>query len=419
MLMNKNRKLIKVLGLIFLGLFLCNANPAALPSLEKPPIVKASELVSSEILQGTDYTIEPNVNIEGYFGKFVLNTQWGAQEVRGAELLKLRISELPAIKELKDISKTEVFAKSAAAAAAKPIKSLKNVAEDPAGTVKGIPSGVGRFFKRTAKAVEKGVDAVKDKDSEKKDESQQKGSSGEAVKEISGYNKILREWARNLEVDPYTTNPILKKELANVAKASFAGGFTTKVAIPKAPRPIRTVVRISNMVWDMPPEDLQELNEKNLKVLGASEESIKAFIKNTSFTPTTATAFVLSLEGMKGVSGIDKAVVAASNADSEDEAHFFVLSAHILVAYHRKFPVSELATSGLVIFGRTRNGKLVVPAGVDYVSWTDEIQSFAQREELKASERVILLSGKVSPAAKQGFTALGWQLQEKATSSEN
>ncbi len=399
--------------LLFLSLFLFNAKPADVPAPQKPLIVKASDLLPAELLKGTDYTIEPTVPTEGYFGKFVINTQWGPLPVNGVELLKVRISELPALQQLKEISKTEVFAKAAAAAAVKPIKSLQKVAEDPEGTVKGIPSGVGRFFKRTKKAVEKGVDSVKDKDSEDDDQTEEKSSSGsEAVKEISGYNKVLRGWAKNLQVDPYTTNPMLRKELESVAKASFAGGFTTKVAMPNAPRPISTVVRISNLVWDLPPEDLEAANEKKLNVLGVPEDSIKAFLKNKSFTPTTATAFVLSLDELKGVSGIDKAIIAATNADNEDEAQFFLGSASILASYHRKSRVKSLSTSGLVIIAHTADGKLVLPVGVDYVSWTEEILDFTKRAELKAPQKLILLSGKFSPAAKKGFTTLGWQLQE-------
>jgi hypothetical protein len=404
---------IRALALICLSLFLCNATPAGLPALEKPPIVKASDLLPAELLKGTDYTIEQNVPTDGYFGKFVINSQWGPLPVSGVELLKVRISELPALQQLKEISKTEVFAKAAATAAVKPIKSLQNAAEDPVGTVKGIPSGVGRFFKRTAKAVEKGVDSIKNKDSKDNNQTQETSSGGgEGIKEISGYNKVLRGWAKNLQVDPYTTNPMLKKELENVSKASFAGGFTTKVAMPSAPRPISTVVRISNLVWDLPPEDLEEANEKKLKALGVPDATIKAFQKNKNFTPTTATAFVLSLEELKGVSGIDKAIVAATNAGTEEEAQFFLGSASILASYHRRSPISSLSTSGLVIIARGNDSKLIVPAGVDYVSWTDEISDFTKRPELKASRKIILLSGKFSPAAKKAFGALGWQLQE-------
>ncbi|HSE41382.1 MAG TPA: hypothetical protein VLH08_11520, partial [Acidobacteriota bacterium] len=279
--MNKKKKALNLLAILFLAVFFVNAKPATLPDLEKPATIEASTLLPAELLKGPAYTVDPNVTTDGYFGNFVLNMQAGQLNVRGSELLKVRISEIPAIEKLEEVSKTEVFAKSAAKAATKPIKSLQKAAEDPKETVKGIPSGVGRFFKRTAKAVEKGVDAVKDDDDkEQTGESEEKGSSGEAIKEISGYNKILRELAKNLQVDPYTTNAILKREMEGVAKAAFAGGFTTKVAIPSAPRPISTVVRISNLVWDMPPEDLEELNKKKLQAMNVPEDSIKAFLKN-------------------------------------------------------------------------------------------------------------------------------------------
>jgi hypothetical protein len=408
--MDNKMNTFRILGLICLSVFFCNANAEDLPELEKPPVVKISDLFPPELAVGPNYSLQQNVPTDGYFGNFVLQTEWGTLQVRGSELLKVRISEMPAIQSLDEISKTEVFAKAAASAAVKPIKSLQKAAEDPVDTVKGIPSGVGRFFKRTAKAVEKGVSSVKK--SEDNAQTQENSSSGEALKEIAGYNKIVREWAKNLQVDPYTTNPILKKELESVARASFAGGFTTKVAIPSAPRPVSTVIRVSNLVWDLPPEDLEALNERKLKTMGVSEEAIKSFLKNPNFTPTTATAFVLSLEELKGVSGIGSAIAAATKAESEEEAHFFVGSAAILAKYHHKSPIASVTTTGLVITGRTSDGKLIVPAALDYVSWTDEIAEFATREELKGREKWILLSGKFSTSAKKAFTVLGWQLQE-------
>ncbi len=153
-----------ILGFSILALFvILNTSSAAdLPASEKAPLLKAGEVVPAQLLSGKNYTIAPEVSMEGYLGNFTLNTEFGPLKVRGTELLQIRISEIPAMEKLNEISKTEVFAKAAANAAASQLKSLKKVEEDPVGTVKGIPSGLGRFFKKVQKTASKGVEAIKD-----------------------------------------------------------------------------------------------------------------------------------------------------------------------------------------------------------------------------------------------------------------
>ena len=51
---------------------------------------------------------------------------------------------------------------------------------------------------------------------------------------------------------------------------------------------------------------------------------------------------------------------------------------------------------------------MVVPAPVDYLSWTERVGRFAARSDLRAARRGIWLTGRVSGAAYQGFTAQGW-----------
>jgi len=55
-----------------------------------------------------------------------------------------------------------------------------------------------------------------------------------------------------------------------------------------------------------------------------------------------------------------------------------------------------------------------VPAPVDYVSWTERVARFANRDDLKAAERSIWLTGKMSPRARREFEALGWKVNEQA-----
>ena len=75
--------------------------------------------------------------------------------------------------------------------------------------------------------------------------------------------------------------------------------------------------------------------------------------------------------------------------------------------------LEEVTATGTVV-GRERGGAIVVPAPVDYVSWTERVARFANRGDLKAPQRTILLTGKMSPRARQEFEALGWKIEEEA-----
>jgi len=44
-----------------------------------------------------------------------------------------------------------------------------------------------------------------------------------------GYNKARRDWARQLNIDPYTTNPVLRPLLDNAAAASLAGSGLRRI----------------------------------------------------------------------------------------------------------------------------------------------------------------------------------------------
>jgi hypothetical protein len=66
------------------------------------------------------------------------------------------------------------------------------------------------------------------------------------------------------------------------------------------------------------------------------------------------------------------------------------------------------------VIGRDRAGVIIVPAEVDYVSWTKRTSYFANRPDLISPKRTAWLTGQMSPLAKKNFQALGWDVRERA-----
>jgi hypothetical protein len=59
-----------------------------------------------------------------------------------------------------------------------------------------------------------------------------------------------------------------------------------------------------------------------------------------------------------------------------------------------------------VLIGHDENGSVVVPAPVDYISWTERIAGFATDPELLGLQnRVLWITGKMTPLAHQQLIA--------------
>jgi hypothetical protein len=66
--------------------------------------------------------------------------------------------------------------------------------------------------------------------------------------------------------------------------------------------------------------------------------------------------------------------------------------------------------SNLVPVGITADGTLVAAAAVDYAYWNEDAALFAQRKDLGAKKRVLLLAGKASNRAKLELEKAGLSL---------
>ncbi|MCX6866381.1 MAG: hypothetical protein NTV46_09240 [Verrucomicrobia bacterium] len=55
------------------------------------------------------------------------------------------------------------------------------------------------------------------------------------------------------------------------------------------------------------------------------------------------------------------------------------------------------------------SGEMHVPVPVDYVTWTEQVAGFAQRDDLGTAPKVLLHTGQLSAAAAAGLKAAGWQ----------
>ncbi|MET0556876.1 MAG: hypothetical protein ABW221_27800 [Vicinamibacteria bacterium] len=398
--------------------------PPAQP-FETPPTIAASDLLLPEMLRGRRFTVAELVPTDGWTARFTLRSDFGPFEVAGTELLATRIAELEAIATLDEISKTSVFAESAKKAAVKPVRAVKAVVDEPVETAKALPAGVGRFFKRTYRKVRKGVHDAKDAKADAAARARGEevpaaqgpaadATTGQKVggvaKDVFGWNGARRQWARQLRIDPYTTNPVLSEKLDDVAWAAFSGGLAIGVVMPGLPGPVGTVTTASNLVWDLPPIDLEARNEKALAEMGAEGRLVRDFFRNEWFTPTLQTRAVVALEQMR-VPGRREVVASAAAIPSEEEALFLVGALERLARLHEKeAPLDRLVVDDGVVSALDRKGAVVLAIPDDYVSWTEEVADvFAV---YRGAAPAVWVAGRVSARARQELATRGWTVYE-------
>lgn len=187
---------------------------------EEAAVLRATDVLSMDLLKGEHHTVEDRVQNDGYLNYYSIKSDHGKFEAISTSMLKTRIGEINALAELDDLSKTEAFIKAAADAGVGQIKVLAQFAANPVETVVGIPSGIGRMFKRFKRQAGDAVDATQEFVAGDDEETAEDGEGGEDEKPTTdkaagltesffGVSGAERAWAQTLGTDPYSSNESL------------------------------------------------------------------------------------------------------------------------------------------------------------------------------------------------------------------
>jgi hypothetical protein len=397
---------------------------AAAQGYEPPPTVKASAALEPALLKGAHHQVAEPVDATTYYLGFKITSDYGEMEAMGRSLLLTRLQEVQALAELEDVSKSDVFLSAAGNSVINVGKGVAGVVTKPGETVKGVGAGVKRFGTNLGRKGKRGAESAADAVS-----GDEKPASGApptepaksttekaedaATSALAG--KSFRRWAQKLGVDPYTSNAVLRTALTDIAKIDAAGGIAAKVVVP-IPMVVSTTATVNNLVWGKDPEELLKINEQRLTELGVSKEVQSRFFKNKRFSPSAETRLIAALHAVKA-KGCDDYVDAASEAQQEREALFFVESAEMLQAFHAQNPVTEILRDSRALVAKSAAGATVLVA-VDQVFWSEAFAKAAAevdgraRKELGASAVSLRIPGKVSARARKELEAMKWKVEE-------
>jgi hypothetical protein len=383
---------------------------------EPDPVLTAAALLPAAQLSGPQHTVEAVVQTPGPYHVFTISSTFGTFEAEGVSMVATRIEEIAAMARLEDVNKAGVFARAAGTSLVKVGTGVVGAVTAPVATAKGIGAGVKRFGvnlgRRTKRAVQKAT-SDDGRDSDETAAERAGDVAGAAAKSFFGVNRARREWARRIGADPYTTNPVLKSALEEVAAIDAAGGIVTKIVIPIPPL-VSTTADVGDLVWGRDPEELRKLNEARVRELGTSEDGRKAFFRNFTYTLTMQTRLVAALHAVR-VPGAADYLATAAEAEGEREALFYVESAEMLQRFHANSPVASMLPDSRAVVARMPAGQAVALLPFDWLRRSDattaEFRQLADRarKELGAVTLHVRVSGKVTERAARDLVTVGWQ----------
>lgn len=198
----------------------------------------------------------------------------------------------------------------------------------------------------------------------------------------------------------------------------FSGRFAIQAAmsvlVPGST--VMSAVSITNTsIYDTPAADLINNAQAIFAGTGAGPAQVRALMTNRQYSVSLFTDLALGVRRLQGVNGIASVVPFAAIVRTQDEAHFVTAAVNMLARYHESSEPIMLVTAPGPVLGRSVSGRLVVPAPVDYVAWTERAAHFAARDDLKARNRLIWLSGQMDRRAYKAATDRGWTVYESFT----
>lgn len=425
-----------IAGCITAALFSSSAIAAS--GFEKPPTLSAATLSPGTPLKGKHYQVDSKVPTDGFLAHYSIQSDFGSFRAIGPGQLDVVIAEINAIAKLNTLEQEDQVVKGAKKSAGDMVDGVKSFVDKPAETLEGIPDGIGRFFKRSYRNVKTGVQTVQDRRAEHNGQAPAAGPGanlpggvagsptdangnvyvdagqalGSATVDALGFDEDRRNLARELGVDPYTTNPVLDKKLDEVTWATFAGNFGVDMATAMIPGGVllSSSQRLSDWVYDTPPGDLRLAVEKNLLAMGASQDEVDRLLRHRYYSLSLQAALVAALKDLDGVAGRDEVMPLALTVASEQQALYLIETLRMLGQYHHTVkPLQQVEVIGTVI-ANSKDGELVVVAPVDYLSWNPTVAKFLRNEGLDAKRYSVYLAGKLTKKARAELQKAGWQV---------
>jgi hypothetical protein len=377
-----------------------------------PPEVRATaDVVPPALLHGPHYQLGPTVRTFAFMNQYSVTSDYGPFTPTSDARLRRLVSEIAAIAELQKIHQSDAFAQATVEAGKGVVQGAQHLINDPVGTIGAVPEAVFSVFGRVSEAAKRGG------------RSQYEDGVAQNLLAVSSFK---REYAQKFDIDVYSSNEVLQKELNSVAWASAAGNLTlsaasmvTGAAVLQAASGLRTLDQAKNLVNALPATELSRRNREALRQMHVPDPVADRFLENRLLSPRHQTVIVEAMKTLGGIPGHAAFVQYAARADSEDAALLFQEMAELLADYHRAVaPIQRLDIYLNVPVASLGKGSAVILLPIDRLLWTERTsgiatglaQTLPKQRPIQHIE--VWMTGDASARAQEGLHQLGITLVE-------
>jgi hypothetical protein len=380
---------------------------AAAAGYELGPVRDADEILPPEIVAGPHHSVNGPVVTVGNANHYLVSSEFGDYAVLGDDQLYIRIREIEALAALDRMSKTAEFARAAGKALTSPFVATWNLITDPVDSILGVPLKAWEKVRSTAQLAR----------------GERGRLEGSGLGALIGFEEKKRTIANQLDVDPYSSNKRLQTQLNRFTWAAYAGGLPFMlVPFTETDEDEEDVGdRLSDILLRYSPEDLRRLNRIELAVMGIPEPLRKEFITHPWYSPSHHTVLVESLAALDLTENRAAFIETAVSAESELDARTYQRTAELLRAYgDHVAPLRRIVAVDGALLAYAKDGALVLPITADYAVWSPETAALAESlkselpAEIEVTRRELLVSGAVSPLAREHLEALDISVTEHA-----
>ena len=399
------------LVLVNLGEGLSAEAPPSQATFDPPEVRAAADVVPPTLLAGPHYRVDPTVRTFAFMNQYSVTSDYGAFIAPSDARLRRLVREIAAIAELQKVHQSDAFATATVEAGKGVIQGAEHLIENPAATIGAVPEAVFSVFGRVSEAAKRG--------------GKSKYEDGMA-QNLLAVSSFKREYAQKFDIDVYSTNEVLQRELNSVAWASAAGNLTlsaasmvTGAAVLQVASGLRSLEQAKSIVNALPATELSRRNREALPQMRVPDPVANRFLENPLLSPRHQTVIVEAMKTLRGIPGRPAFIQYAARADSEDAALLFQEMAELLSGYNRSVtPIHRLDLSLNVPIAYTGKGSAVVLLPIDRLLWTQRTSGIASGLA-KASPKSpdpehleVWLTGDASDRARDGLQQLGIILVE-------
>src|SRR5262249_16809254 len=369
------RTILTIVAVVFLLLLNVNSNlnrgiALGQTQFDSPEVRASADVVPPALLRGPHFQLGPTVSTFAFMNQYSVTSDYGPFTAPSDARLRRLIREIAAIAELQKIHQSDAFAKATVEAGKGVAQGAQHLIEDPVGTISAVPEAVFRVFGRVSEATKRG--------------GRSKYEDGVA-QNLLAVSSFKREYAKKFDVDVYSTNQALQKELNSVAWASAAGNLTlsaasmvTGAAVLQAASGLRTLEQAKDLVNASPPTELSKRNREALRQMRVPDAVADRFLENRLLSPRHQTIIVEALKALGAIPGRSAFFQYAARADSEDAALLFQEMAELLAHYHRTVsPIQRVEIYQNVPVAYTGEESAVVLLPIDRLLWTERTSGIA------------------------------------------